>query len=374
MSSTKVTQKNQNLLWALSAGRCQYEGCSKVLHTDILTKKQYNSAYIAHIVADAPNGPRGNIVRSKLLANNVCNLMLLCDEHHRLIDKEDVEGHTELRLLEMKRKHEGRIELLTSIAPNMQTEIILFAANIGEHNCPMSFNAACEALLYNYYPTNKNPIELGYKNSSLTDDMEAYWVAEVENLKSQVQQKIKDKIMLGNTDHYSVFALAPQPLLIKLGTLLNDIHHVRVFQKHREPQTWKWLQISTIKDYIFNQPSNNKGGTPVLVISLCGTIAHDRIEKVLGEGCSIWEITIDMPSNDFLKTEELLMKYRKTVRFAFDKIKACHGCVELHVFPAMPVSASIELGRAWMPKADMPLVIYDETKNKGGFYKTITIR
>ena len=28
----------------------------------------------------------------------------------------------------------------------------------------------------------------------------------------------------------------------------------------------------------------------------------------------------------------------------------------------------------WMPKADMPLVIYDENKAKGGFYKTITIK
>ena len=69
MSVTSISSKNKNLLWAVSAGRCEYIGCNKVLHTDILTNKKCNSAYIAHIVGDEPTGPRGDIKRSKLLAN-----------------------------------------------------------------------------------------------------------------------------------------------------------------------------------------------------------------------------------------------------------------------------------------------------------------
>ena len=52
--------KNQNLLWAISGGRCEYEGCNTPLYMDILTKKKYNKAYIAHIVADSLDGPRGD--------------------------------------------------------------------------------------------------------------------------------------------------------------------------------------------------------------------------------------------------------------------------------------------------------------------------
>ena len=92
MSKTKISSMNQNLLWAISGGRCEYDGCNEVLYTDILTKKRYNTAYIAHIVADSPDGPRGDTERSSLLANNISNLMLLCDRHHRLIDKEDVQS------------------------------------------------------------------------------------------------------------------------------------------------------------------------------------------------------------------------------------------------------------------------------------------
>ncbi len=373
MSVTSISQKNRNLLWAISAGRCQYEGCNKVLHTDILTKKKYNSAYIAHIVADEPDGPRGDVLRSKILADNIENLMLLCDECHRRIDINDVAGNPESRLLVMKRQHEERIRRITNIAPNMSSEIILYGANIGTNNSPLSYQLASEALLYDYYPANDYPIELGLKNAPFTDDADTYWVAEETNLLTQFNQKIKPRLMQGNTDHYSVFAIAPQPLLIKFGVLLNDLNNVKVYQKHREPSTWKWQATSPDIEYTFREPAD-KTKVPVLVFSLSATVTHDRIQKILGNNASVWEITISgAPNNDFLKTEALLSDFRCIVRHAFDKIKSHHGCTELHIFPAMPVSASVELGRVWMPKVDMPMVIYDANKGKNDFYKTITI-
>ncbi|MDL2255469.1 HNH endonuclease [Parabacteroides sp. OttesenSCG-928-K15] len=374
MSNTSITTKNQNLLWAISAGRCEYEGCNKVLHRDILTKKRYNSAYIAHIVADKPDGPRGDIVRSKLLCDNISNLMLLCNEHHNLIDKVDVKGHPESRLLVMKQQHEERIKRITDIAPNMSSEIILYGANIGVNNSPLSYQSASEALLYDYYPANDYPIELGLKNAPFADGTDAYWITEETNLSTQFNLKIKPRLMQGNTDHYSVFAIAPQPLLIKLGVLLNDINNVKVYQKHREPSTWRWQTISSDIEYILREPED-KTKVPVLVFSLSATVTYDRIQKALGDNTSIWEITINStPGNDFLKTEALLSDFRCTVRYAFDKIKSHHGCTELHIFPAMPVSASVELGRVWMPKVDMPMTIYDANKEKNDFYKTIIIK
>lgn len=374
MSVTSITPKNQNLLWAISSGRCEYEGCNKILHTDMLTKKKYNSAYIAHIVADKPDGPRGDIVRSKLLCDNISNLMLLCNEHHNLIDKVDVKGHPESRLLVMKQQHEERIRRVTDITLIMSSEIILYGANIGVNNSPLSYQSANEALLYDYYPASDYPIELGLKNTPFTDGTDAYWVTEETNLSTQFNLKIKPRLMQCNTDHYSVFAIAPQPLLIKFGVLLNDLNNVRVYQKHREPSTWRWQTVSSDIEYILREP-DNKTKLPVLVFSLSATVTYNRVQKALGDNTSIWEITISSaPHNDFLKTEALLSDFRRTVRHTFDKIKSYHGYTELHIFPAMPVSASVELGRVWMPKVDMPMTIYDANKEKNDFYKTITIK
>lgn len=69
-----------------------------------------------------------------------------------------------------------------------------------------------------------------------------------------------------------------------------------------------------------------------------------------------------------------LGRFRETVRRTFDQIKAVHGQdAAIHVFPAMPVSAAVELGRVWMPKADLPLIIYDENRAHGGFEPRLTI-
>lgn len=373
MSNTKITTKNQNLLWAVSGGRCEYAGCNKVLHTDILTNRKCNSAYIAHIVADEPSGPRGDVVRSKLLANDISNLMLLCDTHHRMVDADEV-AYTEPYLLEMKCQHEERIRRITEIAPNMSSEIILYGANIGNNHTPLSYQSACEALLHDYYPASDNAIELRMKNVPFTDDTDTYWTMEEANLCEQFKLQIKPRLMQGNADHYSVFALAPQPLLIKFGVLLNDLNDVKVYQKHREPSTWKWQTVSSDIEYILREP-DDKTKVPVIIFSLSATVTYDRIQKALGDNTSIWELTISgTPNNDFLKTEALLSDFRCIARHAFDKIKSHHGNTELHIFPAMPISASVELGRVWMPKVDMPMAIYDANKEKNDFHRTITIK
>jgi len=62
------------------------------------------------------------------------------------------------------------------------------------------------------------------------------------------------------------------------------------------------------------------------------------------------------------------------MRNAFDRVKAYHGQHSvLHLFPAMPVSAAIELGRVYMPKADLPLVIYDQQNKYKAFIRTIQL-
>lgn len=100
MSKTSIPEKIKTQLWTLSAGRCEYRGCNKPLWKDELSMAKMNNAYIAHIVADSTDGPRGDAKRSPLLAKSFSNLMLMCDAHHRLIDKEDVDGHPESLLID----------------------------------------------------------------------------------------------------------------------------------------------------------------------------------------------------------------------------------------------------------------------------------
>lgn len=367
MSKTSIPNKVSNLLWAKSAGRCQYEGCNKILYEDIITKSSYNSAYIAHIVADSENGPRGDKEQSNKLSSDIDNLMLLCDEHHRLIDKVDVEGHTVERLINMKKKHEDRIALLTSIDINKQTNIVIYKANIDIHNALLDFQRTTEAIVPQWYPADKHPINLSLTNSTFEDKEELYWIVESRNLESQFKEKIRYK-MDQNNQHYSIFAIAPQPLLMKLGTLISDIYNVEVYQLHREPSTWRWLESD--EDIIYSISNNNKASDNVAInISLSANIDNSRIEKVLGDDVCIWTLTIENPNNDFLKSKSQLSKFRQVFRLLLNEIKLSNkNYKEINIFPAAPVSIAVEIGRVWMPKADLNLKIYDENRSKGGFF------
>ncbi len=146
MSSTNIPEVVKIRLWGKAAGRCQYRGCNVPLWLDALTKAEFNTAYVAHIIADNPKGPRGDPVLSKDLATDLSNLMLLCDTHHRQIDKFDVEGHPAELLRSMKEDHERRIEIASGITPDWRSHILLYGANIGEQSSPVSYQTASMAM------------------------------------------------------------------------------------------------------------------------------------------------------------------------------------------------------------------------------------
>lgn len=373
MSKTSIPEKIKTQLWTLSAGRCEYRGCNKPLWKDELSMANMNTAYIAHIVADSPDGARGDEERSPSLAKSFKNLMLMCDPHHRLIDREDVDGHPESLLIDMKEEHEKRIELLTSLSVSKKTHVILYGANIGNQGSPLNYESAFQAIIPDRFPTESYGVQLGIKNSMIKDEEDLFWKLETRNLIQQFKEKIENLKMHSSINSFSVFGLAPQPLLIKFGALFNDLNNVQIFQRHREPETWKWQDQADFDGFNLIMP-NEFDGLPVLNISLSATITNDRIERVFESKISIWTITHDKPDNDFLKSRAILSMFRKICRHFFDKAKAKHGHdSKLSVFPAMPVSAAIEFGRLWMPKADMDLIIYDQNKQRNGFYKTIEI-
>lgn len=89
-------------------------GEGKLLTRDDLGQRGKFSVF-AHIVADEPGGPRGDPELSPKLAQDLSNLMLMCLDHHRLIDVDDVVDHSVERLRAMKTRHEERVRRLTEL-------------------------------------------------------------------------------------------------------------------------------------------------------------------------------------------------------------------------------------------------------------------
>jgi hypothetical protein len=273
----------------------------------------------------------------------------------------------------MKKEHEERIERVTSINPNSQSHIVTYKANIGEHTPVLTYDTLVEFLLPEHYPAQSNTIDLGLTDSPMRDKDKQFWETEVTVLEDNFNQRLKDSIRQQNIKHISLFAFSPMPLLIKLGVLLNDIQNIEVHQPIRNPKTWNLSTKSIKTKYKINRPKSINN-TVALNLSLSATINNERINSILGDDCSIYTLTIDKPFNDFLQSKTQLQDFSIAIRQLFDEIKSNYSTqTELHIFPAMPIATAIEFGRIWMPKADMPLIIYDENKTFDGFNKTIEI-
>jgi len=359
-------------LWATSAGRCQYKGCNKPLWKSELSKEKMNTGYRAHIYP-VGKGNRYDKNKSRDFLASFDNLMLMCDECHRKIDApENSDLYPADLLVAWKKDHTQRIEMLTSIIAEQKSTILMYTAKIGTFQPTIHLLEAVASMTPNYYPRSDIPVILSISDSPYVDSQSEYWRLEEENLRSKVK-KIAHYAETKTDNHLSVFAIAPQPLLILLGSLLTELYKSRVYQRHRDSGSWTWQSSVPIETHIVHAPLDIKSQV-ALVFSLSATIHPDRIQAVLGPDVSIWTIMISSPSPTYLQNEETLADFQNVLRTTLDKIKVTHDqAKEIHLFPAMPVAAAVATGKIRFPKADLPFIIWDENKKLGGFHKTITI-
>ncbi|TEW46147.1 SAVED domain-containing protein [Psychromonas algicola] len=372
-----IKEKVKTALWGKSAGRCQFNGCNRPLYQSPITLEAVNIAEAAHIYSFSKDGPRGwgPFVANKAKLNEVSNLMLMCHDCHKTIDQDTTGKKYSADLLQKwKKDHEYRVWTVAGISLSNKSHVVFYGANIGEQKSPLQYDQAVTAMFPTKYPVSSVPIELSMK-SSLTDKDTEYWAAESKQLETVFTQQITPLISSEQQSHFSLFSLAPMPLLIKLGCLFTDKTEVDTYQPIREPKTWSWQVMPDNFDFIVVEPQS-KQRSPVLILSLSAHIDNKRIHEVLGADVDIWEIKTsqEFQHNDFIRSREQLSLFRQTIRKVIERISMHHGLdTVLNIFPAIPVSCAIELGRIRMPKASMPWCIFDQNYQTKAFSETITI-
>lgn len=373
MSKTTIPPKVVLKLWFRSGGRCQFQGCNKPLWRDELTQRQMNQAYIAHIIADSPDGPRGDSILSPELAKDFSNLMLLCPTHHKLVDDNPIIYPTEL-LQKHKQEHENRIEHLTSIKEDVKTHLLLFVDNIGRRKPHINFDDVCTSVIPRY-PAESKFIEIDLSQSPYRDDEPDYFILKQDEIVRLVDSRIRQTSRVEGIKHLSIFALASIPLLIYVGYEIGDTIPSDVYQAHRDTNSWKWqLQNKQEFKYIIDTPQlpevcNIKA--IALNLSLSGTIHSQEIFPVMPKPYCIYKMTITEPDRDYLKSKDQLDLFKVEMRALLRQIREIHGCdCEIHLFPAIPASAAVSLGQLLLPKSDPLIHVYE---NNQGFRYALTI-
>lgn len=373
MSKTHIPSQVKQQIWFAAHGRCEFRGCNKRLYTSGVTMEKCNISNYAHIIGDSPDGPRGNEL-SKILSKDPSNLILLCPECHDLIDSKSGEKKYTVEVLKsMKKEHEERIDFLTGICPNQKSLVVAYGPKLGQDNQLFQKDVLNNIILPERYPLDLNPIELHMKNTALDESMQVYWQTEQLQIETLCRDKVIKTLESGACSHISLFPLGPQPLLIKLGTILNDRYNVQVYQKHREPDTWRWLENRSSNNIIVEEPAD-KSKEPILIIALSTQAIKARVLQRFGANASIWTITCDIPGNDMMESKYQLEQFRMAARKVMDDIKSSNlENLDLKIFMAAPASCAVELGRIRMPKADSKWVIFDYSNKQEKDIETIAI-
>ena len=369
---TDPTALTIKLLFVRAGGRCQFRGCNDYLLEHPLTQREGNFAQVAHVVAFQPDGPRGADNRPVDI-NNAANLMLLCPKCHKQVDDHPDEYPRSL-LESFKQEHEERIFQVTGLGPDLATTVVQLKARIGDHVVDIPAKTVAEAVLPRY-PTDRRGYVIDLTEFNERDP--GYYEQACAKIEREVERIYAPGLDVEKTQHISVFALAPIPLLVLLGSKLSNKVPVDLFQRHRDSETWTWKAERPRVKYEFR--CRQAGASPdkvALVLPLSGTIDPEQLPGAITKDFFVYELALisATPNPMFLRTRGDLEAFRVAYQMALREVEANHdGLDELHFFAAVPAPVAVLCGRERFPKTDPRFLVYDNDKAKGGFALRLTI-
>jgi hypothetical protein len=342
-------------LWIAAAGRCEFRGCCRPVNRDFLTKARSKVGEYAHIVADSPAGPRGIPGESEKLAADPSNLMLACFECHSRIDRAGKSNEfTAEQLRAMKREHEGRIERIYSATGVMESMPLLLAFPVGAHVPVIEVRDIHYAMLtnsnFNLFPTF-TAIHIDRGSFHLQDNDPDFWSHAQRILTEQYEKRVLPELTeSGRPAHLTIAGFAPIPMLMKLGSLIGDKMPAAILDLPGEKWLWDRRDDCPEPQFTYHVPTALPREVSVMV-SLSG-----RAQRPVGR--DIVEFQAVAPGRNIIRKEAHLLNFRTTFSAFLQRIFAA-GVRVAHIYPATPLSASIEIGRMLLPKTFEEIHVWD---------------
>jgi hypothetical protein len=370
-----------------AGGRCTF--CNEYLLESDLTLRPVLLGEIAHNVAASDAGPRGDANISEVDRNLADNLLLLCGRHHPDTDKRaNLDLLTVDQLQALKAEHERRVLEATASVGRSNTVLLRMQGNVRGAVVDVALSDATEAVIRSSdrFPElalsfDRRGVEIDLRQiaGELTAGSE-YYSAASARIDELVLQRLQPAVEAGAVEHLSVFALARFPLLVHLGSRLDDTVRVDVFQRHRASEDWSWPSDVT-EPVPFR--SRRLGGTEVdslitaaaLIINASGTIHQSELPAEVSQlPLFVIEPEFGAPHPDSVATRSVRDSFESAVRRLLSQLEAELKQVRhIHVFAAAPVALGVTLGRSVGWGIHPTLVVYDR-RDDGTYCVALEVR
>jgi hypothetical protein len=337
-------------LWTVSGGRCSFKGCNKLL---ILNEdgKLSNIAEKAHIIGH--KGPRYGFAQEYEYTDesleDVNNLMMMCMDHHKLID-DHPEQYPPDMLFRMKREHEERV---LSWGEIKRKSIAIIHKRMAPPLRSIEFLET----------PNKMLIEAIEMQEEFTDFSSEGW-KEAKKHNIALHQQFLESMKQHKEVDVEVFPLSQIPLLIHIGTLISDTVPATVYQYDREKQVWVTnapsdMNTSIVSSQVHSQ-FTSKTDTSKLVVSLSvsALISLKDIEDVVTQPFDLQELKIDDPGINRILYREDVLTIQRSFKYSIESLIQSGRYNEIHLFYSGPAGLAVEIGRSINPRMWPEVCLY----------------
>lgn len=121
-----ISERTRKTLWSRARNQCAFPGCLQSLTLDVANASSGEADVVvvgqeAHIRAQSVGGPRYDPTYPKDSIDSYENLVLMCANHHTLIDANNGAGHTVQDLIKIKTDHEQQQERRGALQATLRT-------------------------------------------------------------------------------------------------------------------------------------------------------------------------------------------------------------------------------------------------------------
>ena len=362
-----TTTVNQVLLDA--HGRCMFDGCSVDLTVDPVTGVRGNFATLAHNVAASQGGTRGVLYLSHGLSDDPSNILLLCETHHRLIDRVAKADYPAGTLSAMRRRFcEDATALLDALAL-APTPVFCVAWPVHRQRIALPSSQQVTRALKPIGARLDGQIRSVNDNEGVLRSLDgtALWTA----MAAAVERAAADILLQAHGEGYraALFAMGLMPALIGLGATLGNKCEITPMLRYRENGLWYWPENEPRGEFYTIEGLGrllDAEGEVCLVLGL--TAVPDAMHATANSlGMSIVSV-VALPEylgNGALGHPDDGAAFRQRMQELLHRLRDTHGARRVHVLPCASNAACVFFGQAF-DSYHPDLLIYDFASDGNG--------
>ncbi|HEX2881639.1 MAG TPA: SAVED domain-containing protein, partial [Polyangiaceae bacterium] len=195
--------------------------------------------------------------------------------------------------------------------------------------------------------TVRGVIEIKPARTSLEDTRAADWVALARAQQQIWNEKVRPLLEKYPSTRIAYFGLAPIPLAVHLGSLLERWSHVSVFLRHHRTKTWEYSGDTGPQVLGPTGPNEMVRATEPAIIALSTTAPADleAMRSIIGATSAELAIQTQPLGEDVLVTEASVNAVAEQFHRALELLESNRpGVSEVHLAAAIPVGLAFLCG------------------------------